>query len=260
MLTNEYRKLPFFRAIKITYVFFTTLFNYCRFVLEYFKFKRISNKLDDRFVVRWFDRQPSLKDRTANTNFDRHYIYHTAWAARILKKETPNIHHDFGSSLFFVGMISAFYQLKFYDYRPANLELSNLTTSSCDLQAIPFGDKTVKSVSCMHVIEHIGLGRYGDNLDPIADLKAMKELQRIVADGGSLLLVVPVGTPRIQYNAHRIYGYEQIVKVFNELVLVEFALIKDWEKGGGLFYNVNVLEVLEQSYGCGCFHFKRQLI
>jgi hypothetical protein len=59
----------------------------------------------------------------------------------------------------------------------------------------------------MHVIEHIGLGRYGEALDPDGDLKAIRELVRVLAAGGNLLVVVPVGRPRIQFNAHRIYDY-----------------------------------------------------
>ncbi len=48
--------------------------------------------------------------------------------------------------------------------------------------------------SCMHTIEHIGLGRYGDPLDAVGDQTALSELQRVVAPGGSLLIVVPVAT------------------------------------------------------------------
>ena len=40
----------------------------------------------------------------------------------------------------------------------------------------------------MHVVEHIGLGRYGDQVDPDGDLMAMKELERVTAKLGKLLL------------------------------------------------------------------------
>ena len=79
----------------------------------------------------------------------------------------------------------------------------------------------------MHVVEHIGLGRYGDPLDATGDLKAMKELARVVAPGGTLLLVCPVGRPRVVFNAHRIYSVEQISASFPEFALAEFALISD---------------------------------
>jgi len=47
----------------------------------------------------------------------------------------------------------------------------------------------------MNVVEHVGLGRYGEPLDPEGDIKAMRELRRVLAPGGSLLFVVPVGRP-----------------------------------------------------------------
>ena len=51
---------------------------------------------------------------------------------------------------------------------------------------------------------------YLSPIDPEGDLKAVKELSRVVTKGGSLLFVVPVGKPRIQFNAHRIYSYKKI--------------------------------------------------
>jgi hypothetical protein len=66
----------------------------------------------------------------------------------------------------------------------------------------------------MHVVEHVGLGSYGDSLDPNGDLKAMSELKRVLSINGNLLFVVPVGKPRVMFNAHRIYSYEQIIECF----------------------------------------------
>ncbi|MGA2030503.1 MAG: DUF268 domain-containing protein, partial [Verrucomicrobiota bacterium] len=77
-------------------------------------------------------------------------------------------------------MVSAFVPVKFYDYRPADLHLDNLACEHADLQALPFADCGIQSISCMHVVEHVGLGRYGDPLDPNGDLKAMNELERVL--------------------------------------------------------------------------------
>src|SRR5436853_180080 len=82
---------------------------------------------------------------------------------------------------------SAFIPVEFYDYRPANVQLSNLTAEAADLLALPFAEGSVESLSCMHVVEHIGLGRYGDPLDPNGDLKAIAELRRVLAPAGTLL-------------------------------------------------------------------------
>lgn len=75
--------------------------------------------------------------------------------------------------------------------------------------------------------------------------------------GGDLLFVVPIGKPRIQFNAHRIYSYEQIMDYFRELKLQKFALIPDKPEDGGLIVDATKEMANEQSYGCGCFHFQK---
>jgi SAM-dependent methyltransferase len=202
----------------------------------------------------WVDSLPCLDDNTAKTEFDRHYVFHTAWAARVMSEVRPVRHVDISSSLFFCGIVSAFVPVDFYDYRPADLRLEGLSTAKADLTALPFGDGSVSSLSCMHVVEHIGLGRYGDRLDPTGDLKAMAELRRVLAPAGTLLFVVPVGRPRIMFNAHRIYSTDQILDSFSGLRLQKFSLIPD---SGGLVENADLALADRQNYGCGCFWFRR---
>jgi hypothetical protein len=207
------------------------------------------------FAMDWGDRYPCLNDKTAQTTFDHHYVFHTAWAARKLRELAPTVHHDISSSLYFCAIASAFVPMKFYDYRPAPLGLSNLESERADLLALPFATGSLPTLSCMHVIEHVGLGRYGDPIDADGDLKALAELQRVVAPGGSLLMVVPVGAPRIQYNAHRIYSTQQIVDALPQMRLADFALIGD-EAADGLKPGLQHLAAAASlRYGCGCFHF-----
>jgi SAM-dependent methyltransferase len=217
------------------------------------EFQQLANRAGDRLSVRWEDRYPCLNDATATTGFDRHYVYHTAWAARVLAQTRPAEHVDIGSSLYFAAIASAFVPLRFFDYRPAALRLSNLSSDEADLTRLPWPDKSILSLSCMHVVEHVGLGRYGDPLDPDGDLRAMRELERVLAPGGSLLFVVPVGRPRVCFNAHRIYAYEQIRDAFEALDLRQFALIPDSPRDGDLLIDADPALVSDQSYACGCF-------
>jgi SAM-dependent methyltransferase len=227
-----------------------------QFEAEFHQFARQSAGAT-RLELRWEDRKPFLHDRTAATGFDRHYVYHTAWAARVLAELRPAAHVDIASSLFFVGMVSAFIPVTFYDYRPADLRLSGLATASADLLNLPFADQSVHSLSCMHVVEHVGLGRYGDPLDPDGDLKAMAQLQRVVAPGGSLLFVVPIGRPRIVFNGHRIYAYRQIAGAFPQLSLKQFVLIPEHQADGGLIPGATEARADREDYACGCFWFRR---
>jgi SAM-dependent methyltransferase len=226
-----------------------------RFRKEFNEFKGSSPS--DRFLVKWEDRWPCLNDKTKVTGFDRHYVYHPAWAARIIKKINPKEHVDIGSSLYFVSVISAFVPVRFFDYRPAELYLEGLENGAADLTCLPFEDKTIGSLSCMHVVEHIGLGRYGDQLDPEGDIKAMRELQRVLKSGGYLLFVVPVGVPRIMFNAHRIYGYNQIIEAFDQLSLLEFSLIRELGREAPIA-GATAEQVASERYGCGCFLFQRK--
>ncbi len=55
-----------------------------------------------------------------------------------------------------------------------------MTTNTANILDLPFKGNSVESLSCMHVVEHIGLGRYGDPMDPEGDIEAIKELKRVV--------------------------------------------------------------------------------
>lgn len=202
---------------------------------------------DNRFKIGY---ARVLKEESAD--FDRHYVFHTAWAARVLNIIKPEKHIDISSSVYFNTLVSAFIPIDSYDYRPLIIPLSGLHTESADLKELPFPGNSILSLSCMHVIEHIGLGRYGDVLDPQGDLKAISELKRILA--GDLLFVVPIGKPIVIFNLHRIYSYDQIMSYFSELELVEFALIPD---EGGFIKDATKELVDEQNYGCGCFWFRK---
>jgi len=105
------------------------------------------------------------------------------------------------------------------------------------------------------VAEHIGLGRYGDPLDPLGTRKAAAELQRVVAPGGQLLFGGPVGRPRVCFNAHRVHSPHDVVAMFSELQLVEFSGVDD----RGTFSRHRTLDELEGAqYGCGMFRFVRR--
>lgn len=218
-----------------------------------------STRTAQRFDIKWEDRLPFMDDKTAFTEFDRHYIYHPAWAARVLVRTNPTEHVDISSTLHFCSILSAFIPVRFYDYRPAHLRLDNLECAAADLLELPFSDGSINSLSCMHVVEHVGLGRYGDSLDPDGDVKAMRELQRVLAPGGSLLFVVPVGASRICFNAHRIYSLGQVLTQFSDLELREFALIPDYPTPDGLIQNAPEELVDSQIFGCGCFWFVKPL-
>jgi SAM-dependent methyltransferase len=227
------------------------------FKRQFHRFVALPSHRPQPLPVRWEDRRPYLFDRTLNTEYPRDYIYHCAWAARALAGSPPDLHVDVGSSLYFVTIVSAFVQVKFYDLRPAGISLSNFSSGRADLTSLPFDSGSIESLSCLHVVEHVGLGRYGDPLDPDGDVKAMRELARVLRERGRLLFAVPVGRPRVDFNAHRVYALDQIVASFAGLRLLRFALVPDDPEQGGLIDDAPPELVARQEYGCGCFEFTK---
>jgi SAM-dependent methyltransferase len=203
--------------------------------------------------------RPITDEATKETGFDTHYTYHTGWAAQVLARSKPAHHVDIGSSLYFVSIGSAVCPITHYDYRPPKLAMPNVSVGAADLLNLAFADRSIPSLSCMHVVEHVGLGRYGDTLDPAGDLRACTELARVLAPGGQLLFVTPVGREAIHFNAHRIYSFEGVLRLFPELRLREFALITDKRDPEGAVFvpNADPARVAKQRYGCGCFVFEK---
>ena len=204
-----------------------------------------------------FYRYPILNDDIPNTTFDEHYIYHVAWALRKLAKSQPSQHIDFGSSLAFSTAAAAFTPTTFVDIRPPNLRIEGLNLIKGDLANLDKTFGACKSVSCLHVLEHIGLGRYGDTLDVNGDLKAVECLKGAVEPGGKLYFAVPVGEPSISFNAHRVYSAEEVFGWFSkEFFLVEFYFIPANGKDSP-FVLADLSKTRDYKYGCGCFELVR---
>ena len=228
---------------------------------DYEKFIDLESKTKKRFSISKNNLRPHLEENGKSTDFDRHYIYHPAWAARVLKETNPPLHIDISSTLNFSAIVSAFIPVKFYDYRPAEIELSNLTSNFQDLCKLSFEDNSIMSLSCMHTVEHVGLGRYGDVLNYDGDLIAFKELARVLKPNGNLLIVVPIGNEaQIFFNSHRVYTKIQIEKTMKDfgLDLKEFTLIPELPIDGGLVKSPSEILLKKQTYACGCFWFTKK--
>ena len=204
--------------------------------------------------IRFRNSYPCLADWTPRTPVDPHYFYQACWAARKIHLYRPSIHVDVGSSVTIVGIVSAVIPTVFIDIRPLEAEVDGLECISGNILALPLKTGNIDSLSCLHVLEHIGLGRYGDKIDPEGHVKAAKELFRVLASGGHLLLSVPVGRERVQFNAHRVFSPRTIVSLFHPLVLEDFSFVDDDNK---YFYGVNPEDAKACEYGCGMFCFRK---
>lgn len=223
---------------------------YISFFSELRQYKRMDGAED--IAVR--DLYPILNERTSTTAFDTHYFYQDIWAFRKVFESGVETHVDVGSKVDYVGFLSAITQVTFIDIRPLITDLPNLESKSGSILGMPYPDGSVSSLSCLHVAEHIGLGRYGDPLDPLGTVKACRELQRVLAPGGNLYFGLPIGRPRVCFNAHRIHSTDQILEYFAGLKLVEFSFVND---KGRFLKNVHPDTGRDAKYGCGLFQFTK---
>jgi len=197
---------------------------------------------------------PQLHDKTSITDLDSHYFYQQLWLFEKVLKDKPQQHVDFGSTYQMSGYLSKIVKTVFCDIRPIKTDLENLEVRSEDLLKLTYPDGSLTSVSCLHVIEHIGLGRYGDKLDVDGSKKAASELKRVLAVDGKLYVSCPIGIERVYFNAHRVFYPETVIEMFSGLTLEEFSYVDD----NGKFIQNSTYQGLENlQYGCGMFIFKK---
>lgn len=205
--------------------------------------------------LRFSNAYPQLHDRTKTTGIDAHYFYVNGWAMRRITSQRPMGHVDIGSQTIFVNLLGAVIPVTFVDYRPLQSKLDGLACLGADILNLPFADNSIESLSCLHVAEHIGLGRYRDPLNPLGTRQAAVELKRVLGQSGNLYFALPVGKPRVCFNAHRIHAAETIVEYFSELTLVEFSGVHD---NGQFVERVGLDEFCESEYACGMFWFQKK--
>ena len=223
---------------------------YVAFLKDWAKYSRLEGAEPAKLINTY----PCIHEKTQTTSFDSHYFYQGVWAFTRIYASKPAHHVDVGSAIDFVGFLTAITKVTFIDIRPLLATLDNFDSKKGSILSLPFEDNSLLSLSCLHVAEHIGLGRYGDPLDPLGTEKACKELSRVLARKGNLYFSMPVGKPRLCFNAHRIHSPGQIIDYFGDLELAEVSGIDD---KGRLIMNIDVSILESANYACGLFWFKK---
>lgn len=152
---------------------------YIWFLKTLSKFKKFKNK--NIVSIEYY---PCLFDNISYTPLDPVYFYQDTWAARKIFELKPKHHVDVGSSVKTMGILSQFVPITIVDIRPIQLKLKGLNFIKGSILNLPFKDRSLESISSLCVVEHIGLGRYGDDIDVYGSEKAIKELKRVVKEGG----------------------------------------------------------------------------
>lgn len=202
------------------------------------------------FALRSRDILPCLSDRTATTPIDPIYFLQDAWFARKIAGRRPASHIDIGSSARSMALVAQFVPVTLVDIRPVEIELEGFSFLPGSVLALPFAGRSLASLSSLCVIEHVGLGSYGDPLDARGSEKAAAELSRVLAPGGDLYVSVPVDAEcRIFFNAHRAFTRDYLLSLFPGLELVEERYI----------YGRAMAPAYEpqRGFGTGLYHLRR---
>lgn len=194
---------------------------------------------------------PCLNDKTDHTPMDPVYFYQDTWAAKKIFDLRPAQHVDVGSSAKTIGILSQFVPITMIDIRPLPLKLDGLNFIKGSILDLPYGDNAIPSISCLCVIEHIGLGRYGDPLDAYGSEKAVMEVRRVTAPGGTILFSVPVDTEnRVYFNAHRAFTREYVLSLFADCELLE----ERYQYG----YELHDSYSVDRGFGTGLYLFRKR--
>lgn len=182
---------------------------------------------------------PVMQEKYAMAGSLGNYFWQDLWAARMIVQSGVKEHFDIGSRLdgFIAHLLAAGIDVTMIDVRKFPAEVKGLYTIVDDattLHQIP--DRSIESMSALCSLEHFGLGRYGDPVDPEACFKCFDNIQRKLKKEGKLYLSVPVGKERVEFNAHRVFYADTIVKNFPFLALEEFSCAAEER----IEYNVDI--------------------
>ncbi len=224
---EKLKQIPFFkinvilvRALRNKYSLFTKLNLLRVFFADYRQYKKIN--INKHFSLKTSDLYPRIYDKTSTTPVDPVYFYQDAWCAKKVFDNKPTHHYDIGSEAGMIGIISQFTPTTMIDIRPLNLSIRGLSFVKGSVLDLPFKDGEIQSLSSICVLEHIGLGRYGDPLDSFGSEKAIKEMIRVLSFGGNLYISVPVDNEnRVYFNAHRAFTRDYVLELTKDLTLVE---------------------------------------
>jgi len=165
---------------------------------------------------------PCLGEDEGETPVDPVYFYQDTWAFQKIVERKPPFHVDVGSHHKYVAFLSQIVPVVLVDIRPLSVTLPTIEFRKGDILHLPFPDGSVPSLSSLCVIEHIGLGRYGEEVDPYGSEKAIVELKRVVMKGGDLYISLPVGEKEtIYYDAHRVFLEEKVLSLLDPFRIVE---------------------------------------
>lgn len=212
---------------------------------------------------------PCLHDRYEEGGATKsEYFWQDLLVARWIHADQPVRHVDVGSRVDgFVAHVASFREIEVFDVRPITTQVPGVVFKQADLmRAVAVssagGNGYCDSLSCLHAIEHFGLGRYGDPIDPQGYELGIANMAQLLQPGGKFYLSAPIGQERVEFNANRVFDPRTIIRCAedNGLELKELTVIAAGVTVSQVAPNDQSLLGLAQSYyNLGIFVFIKNI-
>jgi hypothetical protein len=199
---------------------------WCRYVEDRRKFLAMM----EEHSPPWGRELPMLTERNESAGQLGAYFHQDRLVASWILEASPPRHVDVGSRIDgFIGSLSVFRQVELIDIRPQPSPIENVVFHQLDLmgEIPPQWYECTDSLSCLHTIEHFGLGRYGDTIDPNGHLQGLARLKSMVKPRGMFYLSTPIGPERVEFNAHRVFAATTFRDWFNDGWTIERSAVID---------------------------------
>lgn len=198
------------------------------------------------------------------------YFWQDLLVAQKINSAQPDRHVDVGSRVDgFVAHVASFRSVEVFDIRPVSSEIPGVVFKQADLMSTDSvsglcngGDGYCDSLSCLHAIEHFGLGRYGDPINPLGYQRGIANLSKLLKPSGRLYLSTPIEKERVEFNANWVFDPRTIVRAANEVELsLEELTVLDQQGGRKTLLNPGeetLAQLSREHYRLGIFHFLKR--
>ena len=191
------------------------------------------------------------------------YFWQDLLVAREIFEARPERHVDIGSRVDgFVAHVASFREIEVFDVRPISTQIPGVTFRQADLmQPVAGMADYCDSLSCLHALEHFGLGRYGDLVDPRGFERGFVNMAALLKQAGVLYLSVPIGIDRVEFNAHRVFDPRSIVMLATQHSL-RLSALTVIQLGGRIetiaLDEAQISSLAGQRYALGIFVFQKR--
>jgi hypothetical protein len=232
-----------------------TLRHYFKYRSQYSKFKKAGGVITHNYPI--FN---DYDDQAGSAS--GHYFHQDLLVASFIFEKNPKRHIDIGSRIDgFVAHVASFRHIEVMDVRAlVDTPHKNISFIKVDMINKDISQNNITdSISCLHAIEHFGLGRYGDQLDPMGHIKGFNNILSMLKPGGVIYISFPISHKNeIHFNAHRVFHPHDIFSWPNDsrsVALERFDFVDDL---GKLHKNICLnTQNINVSFGCGIYTFKK---